>query len=274
MDINAEQVLNFLPQQMSIMDARGRLLFANQAWRQGDHSAPDSPGQAEGGAVAWGGMAAALADAARVLLPGAALPYETEFLDPLRQSRWLVRMMPIVADGQHCFLVLRAECGDGHPAADKATDPSPAQVLSTQQAQELEDLLRLSDRPTAAVTGQAFGLVPLRVSRPDIYALLKTRYATLLDQAVERRLYKVECDISAGLRDIANHLGRHRAGPRDIIELHTQVLTQSVKAAGGASAQQLYMQEGHLLSLELMGYLVAYYRYRSYDKEIKHEMAV
>lgn len=150
---------------------------------------------------------------------------------------------------------------------------APLLKLSAQQAQEMEDLLRLSDRPTAAVTAQAFGLVPFRLTRPDVFELLATEYANLLKQAIERRVYKVEHDISAGLRDIANRLGGHRAGPRDVIELHTQVLTQSVKGAGSALAQ-LCMQEGHLMSLELMGFLATYYRYRSFDRGIKHEMAV
>lgn len=252
MDIDAEQVLNFLPQQMSIMDARGRLLFANQAWRQGDRDALDLPEEAEIERPVWGGMATVLADAAQALLSGAATHYETEYVHPSRQLRWLVRALPIVADGQHCLFVLRVQAGSGYPAGNAAAEPSLAQVLSAQQAQELEGLLRLSGRPTAAVTAQAFGLVPFRLTRPDIFELLATQYANLLEQAIERRVYKVEHDISAGLRDIANRLGRHRAGPRDVIELHTQALTQSVKTAGGASAR-LYMQEGHLMSLELMG---------------------
>jgi len=181
--------------------------------------------------------------------------------------------LSIVADGQRCLLVLRVQLGASRPDGDTTTVPPLVEALSTQQAQELEDLLRLSGRPTAAVTEQAVGLVPFRVSRPDIYALLAGRYAALLDQAVERRVYKVEHDISAGLRDIANRLGRHRAGPRDVIELHTQALTQSVKTASSASAG-LYMQEGHLMSLELMGLLAAYYRFLSFDNGARHDTAI
>ena len=275
MVIDAEHVLDLLPQQISIMDARGRLLFANQAWRQGDRDARDLPEEAGIEKPICGGMATILADAAQSLLSGAATHYEREYVDSLRRSRWLVRVLPIVADGQHCLLVLRVQQDASCPAGDAATGTgrSSGEALSAQQTQEMESLLRLSDRPTAAVTAQAFGLVPFRRTRPDIFELLTIQYANLLEQAIERRVYKVEYDISAGLRDIANRLGGHRAGPRDVIELHTQALTRSVKAAGSASAQ-LYMQEGHLMSLELMGFLATYYRYRSFDKEIRHEMAV
>ncbi len=58
---------------------------------------------------------------------------------------------------------------------------------------------------------------------------------------------------------MADQLGRRRASPRDVMDLHLDALWHTSTAASPARAQA-YAEEGRLLVLELMGYLAAYYR--------------
>jgi hypothetical protein len=85
------------------------------------------------------------------------------------------------------------------------------------------------------------------------------RYAELLDLAVEQRAYKVEHRLSDALRAVADDLGFLNAGPRDVVELHTAALKQRITGVPALKAQA-YIDEARVMVLELMGYLVAYYR--------------
>ena len=65
--------------------------------------------------------------------------------------------------------------------------------------------------------------------------------------------------MSEALRELADRLGAVRAGPRDVVDLHTVVLRQRLATATVEQAAA-YGEEGRLLLLELMGDLVSYYR--------------
>jgi PAS domain S-box-containing protein len=94
----------------------------------------------------------------------------------------------------------------------------------------------------------------------SVFAELSKRYGELLELSLERRVYKnVTAEPSEGLRSLGERLGALRAGPRDVVDLHTQVLGAKARGAPIAKAQA-YVAEGRLLVLELMGYLVAFYR--------------
>jgi hypothetical protein len=88
---------------------------------------------------------------------------------------------------------------------------------------------------------------------------LVAQYGHILDQRLEQRAYKIETNTSDTLREIANQLGFLRAGPRDVVDVHTHAIRQRVRGAS-VMRMQAYVEEGRLLVLELMGYLVSYYR--------------
>jgi hypothetical protein len=77
--------------------------------------------------------------------------------------------------------------------------------------------------------------------------------------ALRQRVYKEEHDLSAKLRQIAYRLGFLKAGPRDVIDIYTLTLKQILADLPPAKTQ-VYIEEGRLMVLELMGYLVSYYR--------------
>ncbi len=139
------------------------------------------------------------------------------------------------------------------------TDISERKRIEQARQRELQSLEQLSGSPAASVTAEAFGLVPLRRSTPDLFQELVQQYGHLLDLALEKQAYKIEHDISTELRTISETIGLLRGGPRDVVEIHTTAL--KMKASGVYSPKaQAYADEGRLLVLELMGYLTSYYR--------------
>ncbi len=112
---------------------------------------------------------------------------------------------------------------------------------------------------TTRITAESYGVVPLRTALPDVLDRLSEAYARLLDLAVEQRTYRIEHDITAGLRSIADELGFLRALPRDVVDLHGTVLRQKAHSVG-ARMYELYAEEGRYAVLELMGHLASYYR--------------
>jgi DNA-binding response OmpR family regulator len=127
------------------------------------------------------------------------------------------------------------------------------------QERELRSLERLSHRRGAVTTARAFGIEPLSLAVPEKFAELVARYGELLDRALEQRTYRVEDRLPDALRALAHEIGFLHAGPRDVIELHTRALRDRIAGAGRRKAQG-YVDEGRVAVLELMGYLVAYYR--------------
>jgi PAS domain S-box-containing protein len=128
-----------------------------------------------------------------------------------------------------------------------------------QLERELRSLERLSAPPSTAVTAQPFGEAPLRESVPDTFNELVQRYADLMGLTLEQRAHNAEHDISGELRSIGERLGFLRAGPRDVVEIHSNALRGKTKVVTPQRAQA-YVEEGRLMVLELMGYLASYYR--------------
>jgi hypothetical protein len=99
----------------------------------------------------------------------------------------------------------------------------------------------------------------LRNARPAEFAGCAAQYAKILDRALEVRVLKTEEDLTRQLRALAVKLGELQAGPRDVIAIHLETLDAKAKQVTAARFQG-YLQEGRLLSLELMGNLTAIYR--------------
>jgi len=131
--------------------------------------------------------------------------------------------------------------------------------LREQQQRELAGLEELSRSTPAPITAQRFGAAPLRQQAPEAFDALLRGYAEVLEHAVEQRIYRVDHRVSDALGSLASQLGGLRAGPRDVVDLHTTALKRRLASAGTEEAEA-YTEEGRLLVLELMGHLVSYYR--------------
>jgi len=128
-----------------------------------------------------------------------------------------------------------------------------------EREQEAMALGRIGGSAKVSISASAFGLKPLRESDPGLFTEIRDHYGQILSAAAERQVYQVQHPISDRLRKLADQLGFVRASPRDLIDLHTaalQILTHSL----GPAHERLIINEGRITILELMGYLVSYYR--------------
>ena len=154
--------------------------------------------------------------------------------------------------------------------AEKAEAEARAKAERIEQLEkELRSFERLSTPAQTTVTAQAFGLVSLQEGLPDTFNQLVERYGELMELALEQRAYKVKRNIPEGLRLLAEQVGFLKAGPRDVVKIHSTAL--KIKTNGVAPQKaQAYVDEGRLMVLELMGYLTSYYRNYASGVSIAH----
>ncbi|MFN7138827.1 MAG: response regulator [Limisphaerales bacterium] len=100
---------------------------------------------------------------------------------------------------------------------------------------------------------------PLLTEDPELFNTLQEKYEMLLELALEQKIYKVDYEVSTGLRNIADQLFVLRATPRDVINLHCAALKKLSPNPEQPKAQG-YVEIGRLAIVELMGYLVSAYR--------------
>jgi hypothetical protein len=98
----------------------------------------------------------------------------------------------------------------------------------------------------------------LRNTAPDLFADLVRRYEAVLDEAVDQRIHENK-SFSAALADLSARLGQLQAGARDIIELHARALDAKL-ASVPPLLRGVYVEEGRLVVLELMGRVLSAYR--------------
>lgn len=128
-----------------------------------------------------------------------------------------------------------------------------------EKEREMEWLEHLANSVKTGVTARMFGSEPLRNSVPDVFEELVGYYSNLMDLALEQQSYKIEHNVSEKLQTLAEKLGVFKAGPRDVIDIHTLALKQKTQDINLTKAEA-YVAEGRLMVLELMGYLTSFYR--------------
>lgn len=126
---------------------------------------------------------------------------------------------------------------------------------------EMTWFTRLGVSPETVVASTYYGNQPLKKSRPEFFSGALKQYLELVEAALERRVYRVDNveESSAMAKLLADNLAATRAGPRDVIDLHTEACLSFVE---GHTTKQVnaYVSEARLVVLEIMGYLVQDYR--------------
>jgi PAS domain S-box-containing protein len=145
--------------------------------------------------------------------------------------------------------------------AQDLTEQKKAQRVE-QLERELSSLTKLSSAPATSVTAAMYGVKSLRDAFPDTFQELVKTYQGLLDLALEQQMYKVEHDIGGNINTIAGTLGFYKAGPRDVVDIHTAALKEKVRTASNEK-KKAYTGEGWLMALKLMGELTSFYRNRA-----------
>jgi PAS domain S-box-containing protein len=128
-----------------------------------------------------------------------------------------------------------------------------------QLEEELACLDRLKGPQETSVTAASFGASSVRERFPDTFRELVATYGEIIDLALEQHSYKVDNKVAEKLRDMAETLASLKGGPRDVIDICTSTLKNLTNGALSGKARA-YMNEGRLIILELMGYLVSSYR--------------
>jgi PAS domain S-box-containing protein len=133
---------------------------------------------------------------------------------------------------------------------------------------ELEETLHtfeeMAGNPDVPVTARMMGILPLRESAADVLKELTVEYGRIMDEALERRFHKTNGSFAEKLAGLASRLGFLKATPRDVVELHSVALKEKNRVAP-AGQMRGYLEEGHFLLVELIGYLATYYRNRAYS---------
>jgi DNA-binding NarL/FixJ family response regulator len=120
---------------------------------------------------------------------------------------------------------------------------------------------RHAEWPASLGGGASSHPAPLRAAFPERFAELADEYGEILDRAVEQILQRRPVTFELRLQELASAAAELRAGPRDIVDLHAAVMKQR-EAEQGAQRMNLYLAEGRVRLLELMGHLVTLYRDR------------
>ncbi len=126
--------------------------------------------------------------------------------------------------------------------------------------QDLNTLEQLSGVHSTTVTARMFGLIPLREAGSEIFEGLVVKFINLLDLSLEQKMYKVEHNISESLRLMAEEMGYLKAGPKDVIDIYSAALRKKKNDKITSRKAMAYADEGKLMTIQLMGFLVSFYR--------------
>jgi len=234
--------------------------------------------------VAVGSLADAAQELAEgdvdVMLLGPSLS-RTRSLDAVGAARQRLPWLPIVVlvpslEESNDVMLLRAGAqdvvatdddrfGDLKRAVRYAVERSPLQGWSHDvdsddtiggDTAELDSMCGPSPVPS---TGRTLGTVPLRTAFSSAHAEILDEYGELLDIAFERQVVKGKGALSERLNALTDRLGVLSAGPRDVVDLHKAAIALKLVGLPRRKARA-YAVEGRLLLLQLMGYLVTFYR--------------
>lgn len=269
-----QATLDALSSHVAALDGGGAILFVNRSWREfaRKNSGPALARSAVGAncfdvcrAAAGGGSADArrALDGMEAVLGGDLPHFEMEYPcdDPQTgEERWFtLRVTPLRDAGVRGIVTSHTNITRLKQLEVLFVREQVSRDRSERQATELGSIEALYRSNGTALTAGSYGMRPLSQSQPEAFAEIVGRYVAVLDLAVEERGYKVDRDIEAKLRDIVQNLAVFKAGPRDVIEVHSAALGPTIVGAPSPKTQA-YLEEGRIIVLQAMGYLVSRYR--------------
>ncbi len=147
--------------------------------------------------------------------------------------------------------------------------------VARQQAQQDRDLAAMDKLATAHADEPAPQCAPasMRQHLPIVFADLARLYEQLLEGAIDEQVVKADHHTSDEVMALAEQLERLRAGPGDVIDIHSQAIKQCASKCDPRKAQ-IYLEEGRLMVLRLMGHLAARYRTYSFTAQMNNAPVV
>jgi DNA-binding NarL/FixJ family response regulator len=126
----------------------------------------------------------------------------------------------------------------------------------------LQDIYGPSPLP---VSQQSFGMRTLAEKLPDEFRRLTRDYLRIIEIQLEQQAFKGVPANEDDVDRLAERLGILNAGPRDVIEMHKVAVATKLIDQPPVRAKA-YLAESRLSLLRLMGYLVSFYRTRSWGR--------
>lgn len=265
-------ILNSLTHHIAVIDAFGTILLTNDAWLQfaienGDPELLTTGVGANYFDVCVTSTGSNAEEASDVLLGmqrvlSGELPFfELEYpCNSPNEERWFqLRVVPL--QGKRRGLVIsHTNITEQRRNAWAAAEAEVLREQLRSRERELRAVGTISDSSQErSLTRVPRAESSLRIDCPEQFQDCVSRYGDLLDAAVDARGFAFTPDIEMPARVLANRLGQLHVAARDIVELHLAAL-RSRSAGAASSRQQAYLEEGRVLSLQLMGYLLTYYR--------------
>lgn len=173
-----------------------------------------------------------------------------------------IRIMSLLSDHHRYVVITYNDVTERKRVAWAEAEAKANAARIKEQEREIRGLLQLSGSSSTSITSSLFGAQPLSEGAPLVFEEISRHYDKLIEMAMEQRAYKVDYGLSEELRSMAERLGFLKAGPRDVVEIHSKVL-QAKSVGANAFKIRAYTEEGRLMIIELMGHLVSYYRNQS-----------
>jgi hypothetical protein len=259
-EVLSQAILNSIQTRIAVVNTAGIILVVNEAWNRFARENGDPDLSATGVGINYLDLtersahhgdtlaAKAIVGMRRVLETGDGVFEQRYPCHSLTEERWyLMRVTPLKGAQQRGLVISHIDITTQHLAARaRALRQRRAEVTR----QQVREIAAIQSTDTRMAVGEP------ELVLPD----LDNRYIALLERAFERRLFKVDDDLVGEVRSMASVLGVQSAGPRDVIGLHTRAM-EHIRAQKYTSARlQVYVEEGRLLLIEIMGYLAGYYR--------------
>jgi len=130
---------------------------------------------------------------------------------------------------------------------------------------ELESWAAMCSPAPLRVTRRSFGQTSLKEATPDTFGNLVRDYQDILDRSLEERAKKTDKGVVEELKRLADRLGSLGAAPLDVVDLHMVTITAKLRGQPLKKAK-VYVAEGRLLLLKLMGDLASFYRNLSWGR--------
>ncbi len=188
----------------------------------------------------------------RQRLEKAARTYQASFLnrDMLRKSSEVVTRM-------------QEEVEDLRKAINQLATGDVSKTLSAWDEQAVESATEYASPDQAVEAEAGADSEPIEASQMtfETFHEFVQQYEDLIQQAMLNRAYKVEHNVSEQLREMSMRMGDLCVSPRDLVKVHSTALKLQLRDATSARVQAL-VEESRLLLMELMGYLITYYRSR------------
>lgn len=141
------------------------------------------------------------------------------------------------------------------------------------QQREISLLEQLITPNKIPLTSEIYGIKKLRERQPKSFHELVQYFETLVDLKIEDLIYVRDENISEKLQFMAKKLSVVKADPQDIIEIFSIVVKKKINNKN-PKKDQIYLEEGRLLLIKLMGNLISIYRnyamgasYSSFNKK-------